>query len=119
MKGIFAILKQVFHKSILIVSTISLLILSSLFIFVEQPSLAAPISTEGQKMIQQEQRDKASQAVDQIPDSYEAEVEAEKNPDKVYEKNLKAYEKTNPGEGLVEKAVEGAEKLVDKVTGKE
>ncbi len=119
MQRIFSTLKQAFRKSILILAMLSLLTLSSLFVFAEQPSLAAPISTEGQKLIQQENLDKQSQLADEHSEAYEEEVEAEKNPDKVYRENLKAEKKSNPGEGLVQKTIEGAGKLVDKVTGKE
>jgi len=117
MQRIFPTLKQAFRKSVLIVVMLSLFTLSSLFIFVEQP-LAAPISTEGQKLIQQENLDKQSQA-EEHSEAYEAEVEAEKNPDKVYKENLKTSKEPYPGEGLVQKTVREAEKLVDKVTGKE
>ena len=108
-----------FRKTILIVGTISLLTLSGLFIFVEQPSLAAPVSAGGEKLIQQEKQDKESQAANLRQQSYEEQVNASKDIDKVYEENLKTYEKENPGEGLIEKTVEATEKLVDKVTGKE
>ncbi len=108
-----------FRKTILIVGTISLLTLSGLFIFVEQPSLAAPVSAGGEKLIQQEKQDKESQAANLRQQSYEEQVNASKDIDKVYEENLKTYEKENPGEGFIEKTVEATEKLVDKVTGKE
>lgn len=107
-----------FCKTILILGTISLITLSGLFVFVEQPSLAAPVSAGGEKLIQQEQQDKESEAANLREQNYEEQVKASGNIDKVYEKNLKTYEKENPGEGLIEKTVEGAEKLVDKVTGK-
>ena len=116
MQRISSAIRRILHKSALILGLLSL-IMSSLFI--QQPSLAAPISAEGQKLIQQEQQDKESETANLRQQSYEEQVEAAQNPDQIYEKNLKVYEKDNPGPGLVEKAVEGAEKLVDKVTGKE
>lgn len=119
MQRIFSSLGRKFRKSILIVGMLSLIALSGLFIFVEQPSLAAPISTGGQKLIQQEKMDKESEAANLRQQDYEEQLKAAKDPDKVYEENLKAYKEENPGPGLVDKAVEGAEKLVDKVTGKE
>ncbi len=119
MQAIFSTLNQAVRKSILSLVMLSLLILSSLFIFVQQPSLAAPISREGQKLIQQENLDKESATADERSKDYEAEIEAAKDPDKVYEENLKSYQESHPGEGLVDKTVEGAEKLVDKVTGKD
>jgi hypothetical protein len=74
--------------------------LCQVYLFSEQP--AAPISTEGQKLIQQENLDKQSQA-EEHSEAYEAEVEAEKNPDKVYKENLKTSKEPYPGEGLVQK----------------
>lgn len=119
MQRIFSVLGQAFRKSILVLGMLSLIIMSSLFIFVEQPSLAAPVSTGGQKLIQQEKMDKESETANLREEEYEEEVEAEKDPEKVYEKNLKVYKESNPDEGIVEKAVEGTKELVEKVTGKE
>lgn len=118
MQRIFSAIGQIFHKSVLILSMLCLLTFSSLFIFVQQPSLAA-VSTEGQKLIQQEKKDKESETANLRNQEYEEQLKAEKNPDKVYEENLKEERQANPGPGLVDKAVEGAGKLVDKVTGKE
>lgn len=112
MQQIFSAMQRAFRKSALVVSMLSL-ILSSLFMFVQQPSLAAPISAEGQKLIQQEQRDKESETANLRQQNYDEQVKAARAPDEVYEKNLKE----NPGPSLVDKAVEGAEKLVDKVKG--
>ena len=61
MQRIFATMKQALGNSFLILGILSLSIVSSLFIFFASPSLAAPISTEGQKLIQQEELDKNSQ----------------------------------------------------------
>jgi hypothetical protein len=119
MQRIFSTLKQAFGQKILILGMLSLSMLSGLFIFVQQPSLAAPISTEGQKLIQQEKLDRQSQEADKRSDAYEEQVKAAKDPDKVYEENVKAYKGTLPGENLVDKTVQGAEKLVDKVKGKD
>lgn len=118
MQRIFSAIGQTFPKSVLILSTISLLVLSSLFIFVQQPSLAAPVSGENQKLVQQEKMDKESEAANLHQQDYDEQVKAEKNPDKVYRENLKAERQANPGPSLVDKAVEGAGNLVDKVTGK-
>lgn len=113
MQRIFSAIGRALRKSVLILITLSLLVLS-LFIFVQQPSLAAPASAEGQKLIQQEKSDQESESANLRQQDYEEQVKAEKNLDKIYRENLKE----NPGPGLVDKAVEGAEKLVDKVTGK-
>jgi hypothetical protein len=123
MQRIFTSLKQTFSKKLLTLLTLSLCILSSLFIFIQQPSLAASVSTGGQKLIQQEKMDKQSQAAnlnnqasESREEAYEDQVEAAKDPDKVYEENLKEFKKANPDEGIVQKAVEGAKEAVEKVT---
>lgn len=110
MQKMVAIIKQAFRKSILVLGLVGLL-MSSLLI--SQPSYAA---TPNQKLMQQEQMEMESQAADR-EQAYEEQIEAAKDPDKVYEENLKEERKANPGEGIVEKTVQGAEKLVDKVTG--
>lgn len=119
MQQILKSVKQAFRKSILILA-IGLISLSSLFIFATQPSLAATPNqklTPTQRPIQQKAVNIDSQ--NSREQAYEEQVKAAEDPDKVYEENLKEYKKENPDEGLVEKTVEGAEKLVDKVTGKE
>lgn len=117
MQRILSAIGQAVRKSVLILALITLL-LPAVFIAVEQPSLASSVSTEGQKLVDQENRSKASQAANAREQNYEEQIKAAADPDKAYEKNLEAYKQANPGEGLVEKATEGAEKLVDKVTGK-
>jgi len=116
MQRIFISLKQVLHRSILLLAMIGLLMLSGLSI--TQPSYAA---TPNQKLTQFDKMEKQSQAgnqtANQREDAYEEQVEAAKDPDKVYEENLKEERKGNSDEGLVEKAVEGTKDLVNKVTG--
>ena len=119
MQRILSAIGQAFRKSILILVMLSLFALSSLFIFAEQPSLAAPISPQGQKLIQQEKMDRESETANLREQNYEEQVEAAKNPDKAYEENLKAYKKANPDEGLLERTVEGTKDLVNKVTAKD
>ena len=114
MQRILESVKQAFRKSLLILALMSLISLSSLFIFATQPSLAA---TPNQKPIQQQNIDIDSQSSRE--QAYEEQVKAAQNPEKVYEENLKDFKKENPDESLVKKTVEGAEKLVGKVTGKE
>ena len=115
MQRILESVKQAFRKSILILALMSLISLSSLFIFATQPSLAA--TPTFQKPIQQQNIDIDSQ--NSREQAYEEQVKAAENPEKVYEENLKDFKKENPDESLVEKTVEKAEKLVGKVTGKE
>lgn len=130
MQKIFSALGKAFGKSLLLLSLLSLVFISSLFIFVAQPSLAAPVAKdEAQRLTQLERADKESQNANQRQQSspvtnqreqnYEEQIEAEKDPMKVYRENLEAERKANPDEGFVQKTVEKAENLVDKVTGKE
>ena len=112
MQRMFSALKQAIHQSILILGLISLLSFPGLFM--TQPTLAA---TPNQKLIQQDKMEKESQTANQREQEYEEQIKAAKDPDKVYEENLKEERKANPGEGIVQKTVEGAEKIVDKVTG--
>ena len=112
MQPMFLTIKQVFRKSILVLGVIGLLMSS---IFITQPSYAV---TPNQKLIQYDNMEMESQAAENEKE-YEEQIEAEKDIDKVYEENLKEERKENPGEGIVEKTVQGAGKLVDKVTGKE
>ncbi|MBV9389644.1 MAG: hypothetical protein JOZ78_24745 [Chroococcidiopsidaceae cyanobacterium CP_BM_ER_R8_30] len=117
MQRIFATMKQALGNSLLILGILSFSIVSSLLIFFATPSLAAPVSTEGQKLIQQEKLDRNSQkAAEDRSYSYEEQLEAAKDPDKVYEKNVKAYKDSHPGENLVEEATEGAQKLIKNAT---
>jgi hypothetical protein len=117
MQRIFISLKQVLHRSILLLAMSGLLMLSGLSI--TQPSYAA---TPNQKLTQFDKMEKQSQAgnqtANQREDAYEEQVEAAKDPDKVYEENLKEFKESHPGENIVEKAVEGAKDAVEKVTGK-
>lgn len=117
MQRIFKSVKQAFRKSILILALMSLISLSGLFIFAAEPSYAAPVSNAGQKLIQQEQMDKQSEVANLRNQDYEEQVKASEDIDKVYEENLKASGESEPG--IVEKAVEGAKGLVDKVAGNE
>lgn len=117
MQRIFTNLKQVLHRSILLLAMISLLMLSGLVI--TQPSYAA---TPNQKLTQFEKMDKQSQAGNQTAsqreEAYEEQIQAAKDPDKVYEENVKEFKQAHPGENIVEKAVEGAKEAVEKVTAK-
>lgn len=110
MQQIFAILKQAFRQSLLIMGLISLVSVTCLSLFATQPSLAA---TPNQKLMQQEAMDRASQEdVSAREQAYEEQIQAAENPEKVYEENVKGT-----GEGIVEKAVDSAKEAVSKVTG--
>lgn len=115
MQRILSVLGQAFRQ-ILVILLIGFIGLSSLFVVSSQASFAA---TPNQKLIQQENLDKQSQNASDREQAYEEQIKASEDPDKVFSENLKEYRKENPGENVVEKAVEGAEKLVDKVTGKD
>jgi hypothetical protein len=113
-----------FAKRILLFALMSLLSLSSLFAFTNQPALADKLLTRPSPD-EVERAATYSEAAglkqeDRL-ETYEEETEAINKPqgqgiEKIYEEDLKAYKKENPGEnGLVE----GAKDLVEKVTGKE
>ena len=115
MQGIFTTFKRNLHRKVLLLAAIALLLVSGLFVC--EPSYAA---TPNQKLIQQEQMDKASQVgtvdVEQRERAYEQQVEASKDIDKTYEDNLKEFKKSHPDANIVEKAVEGAKEAVENVT---
>lgn len=97
-----------FLRKVLVILLVGFISLSS-FAVSSQPSFAA--TSTMQKMHSEESVSDREQA-------YEEQIEAEKNPEKVFTENLKEYKKENPGEGIIEKAVESVEKVADKVTGK-
>jgi hypothetical protein len=102
-------LRANFFKKTLVILLVGLISISS-FVISNQPSFAA--TSTMQKM------DSQSQSVSDREQAYEEQLEAEKNPDKVFSENLKEYRKENPDENIIEKAVEGVEKVTEKVTGK-
>jgi hypothetical protein len=121
MQQIFSAIGQAFGKRILIFGLMSLLSLSSLVIFSTQPAFAdQPSGRPTEEAIdraytyseatgfkeedRQEAYDEAAQAVTDP-----------KGLDKIYEEDLKAFKKENPGENSL---IEGAKDLVEKVTGK-
>ena len=114
MHQFFASFKQLFRRSVLLLAMLSLL--SGLFF--TQPSYAATT----QKLPEFEKMHKQSAVVEgdavDREQAYEQQVKAEKDPNKVYKENLKEERQANQGEGIVEKAVEGAKDVVNKVTGK-
>jgi len=122
MQRILSTIGQTFAKRILILGLVSLLSLSGLFMFSNQPALADKALSLEEKIdraytyneaagLQEEDRqaayDAAAQAVQEDPKEV---IE------KIYEEDLKEFKKENPGEnGLLE----GAKELVEKVTGKD
>ena len=98
-----------FLRKVLVILLVSFISLSS-FAISSQPSFAATSTMQ--------EMDSQSQSVSDRERAYEEQLEAEKNPEKVFEENLKEFRKENPGENIIEKAVEGVEKVADKVTGK-
>lgn len=97
-----------FLRKVLVILLVGFISLSS-FAVSSRPSFAA--TSTMQKMDSEESVSDREQA-------YEEQLKAEKNLDKVFEENAKEYRKENPEENIIEKAVEGVEKLADKVTGK-
>jgi hypothetical protein len=122
MQRIFSIIGQAFGKRILIFGLMSLLSLSGLFIFVNQPALAdkplqaqekidrAYTMSEATGLREEDRQEAYDEAIEEISEDPKEGLE------KIYEEDFKAYKKENPDEnGLLE----GAKDLVDKVTGKE
>ena len=97
-----------FLRKVLVILLVGFISLSS-FAVSSQPSFAA--TSTMQEMDSEE-------SVSDRERAYEEQLEAEKNPEKVFEVILKEFRKENPGENIIEKAVEGVEKVADKVTGK-
>ncbi len=122
MQRILSTIGQAFAKRILILGLVSLLSLSGLFMFSNQPALADKALSSEEKIdraytyneaagLQEEDRqaayDAAAQAVQEDP---------KVGIEKIYEEDLKEFKKENPDEnGLLE----GAKDLVEKVTGKD
>jgi len=120
MKGIFSALKQVLSKSILVVCLISLISLSGIIILPQQPA-SASLGIKSNQTGTEYKTDglaKENSAVTNRDEAYEEAVKAAENPqgiEKIYEKDLQAYEKEHPSEGILEKA----EEVIEKVTGQE
>ncbi len=98
-----------FLRKVLVILLVCFISISS-FAISSQPSFAATSTMQ--------EMDSQSQSVSDREQAYEEQLEAEKNLNKVFAKNVKEYKKENPDENIIEKAVEGVEKLADKVTGK-
>ena len=98
-----------FLRKVLVILLVGFISLSS-FAVSSQPSFAATSTMQ--------EMDSQTQSVSDREQAYEEQLKAEKNLDKVFEENAKEYRKENPEENIIEKAVEGVEKLADKVTGK-
>lgn len=113
MKQVLSVLAQVCRKGILVLGLVSLISLSSLFVFIAQPVYAAA-NAQAEKVIQVEEY---SSPVETREEAYEQAAEIakdpEKNLEKVYKKELKAFKQEQPDKGLVEEAQD----LLDKVTG--
>jgi hypothetical protein len=122
MQRIFSAIGQALGKGILIFGLISLLSLSGLFIFANQPALAdKPLNRPSQSQAAIDRAYTLSEGTglkeEDRQSAYDKAAGALKDPqglDKIYEKDLKAYKKINPEEGGL---VEGAKDLVEKVTG--
>lgn len=121
MQLILSTLGQAFRKRILTLGLMIFISLSSLFVFIVQPSYAITSVTD--KLTPQEKINRAyeySEATglneEERQEEYEKAVKEAKSPElqeKEYEESEKAYNQANQP-GLVEKAQE----LVDKVTSK-
>ena len=119
MQMTLSFLKQILHRSF-VFSLIFLMVVSTLFVFVQQPSYAFA-NSDSSKLTPQEKIDRAynySEGVgareEQRQEAYEEAIKESQNPEKVYEENTKAYREANPTPDLIEKA----EEFVETVTGK-
>ncbi|MFE1747674.1 hypothetical protein [Coleofasciculus sp. H7-2] len=111
MQRIFSALGQAFRNSILILVTVSLLSLSNLFIFANQPAYAATSSSANINRTSDPTEDASMRE-----EAYEEAAEQARNPDKqdeIYNESVKANKGPQAENGLVE----GAKELVEKVTG--
>ncbi|HEY9693801.1 MAG TPA: hypothetical protein V6D15_16470 [Oculatellaceae cyanobacterium] len=107
MKNILSTIGQVFRKSFLVLSLVSLL-LSNVLIFSQHPAYAASKANQTQQ---------TEPAYVTEAESYEEAVQEAQNPskmDKAYAENVKEYKEVQPDKGLIEEAKE----LVEQVTGK-
>lgn len=113
MQRILLALGQALRKSVVILCVMSLISVSSLFIFVAQPSYAA--TAFDKKPAQSSVAPSSTDTVGREKAYEEAVKDAESidSIEKVYEENLEEYKEENPDPGLVEKA----ENLIEKVTG--
>jgi len=116
MQRILSALGQSFRRGVLILGLISLISLSSLFIPVAQSSYvatAAPAQAQEEDIDVLNYTDAPAKSREE---AYEEAAEAAESPDKVLkaeEKEIKQFKKAESGGGLVE----GAQNLLDKVTG--
>lgn len=129
MSKIFLSLKQVLSTSILIVGSIIFIIISGVFISIQQPSYAT--TQEELRLVPPEFNPSADEKINRAyeydpgvgiqeedrQEAYEKAIKDSQNLntlEKAYEKNLKAEQAQNPQESLGEKASE----IINKVTGK-
>lgn len=125
MQPIFSVIGQAFAKRVLVFGLISLLSLSSLFVFASQPALAdrsnrasqaeatinrAYTMSEGTGLREESRQEAYDETAEAINDNPKAGIE------EIYEEDLKAYRSETSDEGGV---LEGAKNLIDKVTGNE
>jgi sensor histidine kinase YesM len=118
MQSFVSSFKQILRRSF-VLSLMFLMVVSTLFVFVQQPSYAYPAS-ENTKLTPQEKIDRAytfSEGVgrreEMKQESYEEAIEESENPEKAYEENTKVYRKE-----MQPTVIEKAEELVETVTGK-
>lgn len=120
MKGILSAVGKLVSRSILVVSLLGLISWLGINILPQQPAWAA-VSIKSNQTATEYKTDglaKENSAVTNRDEAYEEAVKAAESPqgiEKIYEKDLQAYEKEHPSEGILEKA----EEVIEKVTGKE
>jgi hypothetical protein len=112
---------SVIGKRVLIIGLMSLLSLSGLFLFNNQPALASRTSAAEAAIDRAyDMNEAAGFKEEDRQEAYEEATEAVANPkvglEKIYKEDLKEYREENPSENVL---VEGAKELVEKVTGKD
>ncbi len=105
-------------QSILIVCLMLVFSLMAWTFGIQQPSYA--ITSQTNQLTPEEKIDRAYEynraagiREEERQEAYEQAIKESENPQKTYERNLKAYKQENPQPNLIEKA----EELVEKVTG--
>ena len=114
MQRISLTLGQALRRSIFVLGLILLISVSSLFLFVQQPSYAVTSAAtkynESAGIKEEEKQEERQEAYEQAIKDAESPATMEK----AYERNEKAYEKENTQPNLIEKAEELVEKVISK-----
>lgn len=122
MQSLFSTIGKSLGKRILLISLMGLLVLSSVFVFTNQPALADRPSQAQDKIDRAyNMNESAGLREEDRQEAYEEATEAvgsdpKEGLEEIYEEDLKAYKQDNADNGGL---LGGAKNLVDKVTGQE